>query len=1267
MALATLHHSTTVRADLLILNDDSTVACRVTEETPVHLRVVFGTAAKRRESTLPHERIAARLQTIDEVAFLESCDDAAVAARWAASYYRAGFETLARRCIGRAIALAPEAEKTPLRAGRVTALVQDAPADDFTRFWNFVIMRERTAKATSDATALVAVAEFARKGGYPAETAQLLRRAWSVNPWEREVARKAQDWGVRLEGQFGIDLTVSQYETLLDETILDEGRAVSALPDQEFLLMPIRYSTDSVPRFEAAAASTTDREEGRPAEDEAAAGRARSLGRNAFRGPVMRGFYGLRQFTFQGADVHITKQDDRPVFERASFSREQQRPLMIELRNLTAPRAPQTDGDGRTGGDGGTPRNRPPRSAAGRNVPTMEKASGCAGLWTEIPRGLKVLRVTWVDGLEESLDLDFVRQARSVHLDEVRKSLPAVVDDVAGKKKPRKKGSPWSTSPLLADMLKAVESASPAMTALAISRLRSIRQELCGLEGEDTEADRRRWAEAVDSIVLRSALRDEEQVRVAVWKYFCDYPLRGQMLPSALAVRTLARSDTDLAAAWVRIIGCGLGHESGGHWWRGVVAPSQETVQGKPRRDAPAGGGTGPVTDPDADRRTQSRFAAARLLEGILQVEDPIICTEAADLITSLPIGVTDWQFLRTASGPAQRETLARLERIKDGRSAALLMQALILSARPEIAQDLVQALMSRGLHARDADAALLDQWSAFETADRRVAFLNVLRGLHMGDHVYTARFAGVINEAIAAGGEERAAAWQLAAAQLRHRRENVSIGLLKRAEHGTGSVLQRLGGGLGPREGGSRLGPASRYDRTAPHYHGPFPMFIDSASLDPLVQWAVQAVREGGKEARKAATAALLDLGYADEAATALQSPSLSSRKRRATLTAILDDFEVGNRDTMMALLATFLAPPTSEYAEMLLPRMDRIVGHASPERRWRLRAAMKAGASIEQMEQLSRSLEGEAAAKTRQWVQELCHLTPQDRQRLDAARTPREIEDRLAQINLRRGRLVDGKYAVLAVVAMTPRREVPEEQRVAGKPALWSPPQRVSIEMPPLELRSIDWRRRETRDAARSKSKKDAEEPVGAGPKRVEELPIEGAYEVLWGDKVIGKGVAMEEPLPVRGPRAYFPTLRASPGWWDLAGFQPAGGEETENAEDVESTVPLRLPNQNVLWKPTPGTMTLEVSEYLKAGLRAMDAYPGHDLDDVIPSPLAVSMRYRLFGCYSGCGPDILPGFLPPDEKGRSLVREEKSDVHLLNVMFILEMLAPGERVED
>lgn len=1130
------------RADLVRLRDKGVIACRIVEQSPAGLRLVTSDNAGRRELTVANAEVVERKHGADEIAAIETSTDAAQLSTWATSYYHAGLEMLAKRCIRGALASDPKIGARP----RKSPSGGDNGSGDFVSFWNRTVLRARVdAAASRSSAAAVSLAKWAREAGLKEESAFYLRKAWSIEPGQEKAAELASEWGISLERWIQLDLTTALDQPLVTDFIQDENSQVDAEPGNSFLTIPMRFDRSN------------------RAADGAKA--QQSLARNSFKGKDARGFYGMRIIDVDRDRLALNDPAHSVVYERLSLKPAEGPDRPIEVRNQLGPRTvPPPSPDSQRA-------NKLAKQPRLRSRPERARSTGWIGLIVEIPRGGGTLRLEWAGGGEELLDIDFIQQVRTSAVDSIR---PPVVS--AGG---QAQTGGWDKVAAIQRALQYTAGPSPSMAALAIEWLLRLRLDLERRGGPEAEADLDAWGAAVDEVILQAGGRGEEQVRSAAWRYFSTHSSPSYLNPSPHVSESLRTAGLELQNEWNRIIGCGLAPGECGNWWKSPP-PLQH-----PR-----------WTSLPGDPLTAAQICAARLSEAILDSTDAFVCGEALDRLIALPTAATDWRFLESASEVAQRLALNRLGDIPDRTSQKQVIQALVLSASPEIAHELSIAARRIEMNAGETGATLLRQWSTLGSDAQRVAFLRSLAGLSLGNSVYGRRFDEILRESLDVGGEVREAVWQLAISQLNFRRENAAAG--------------------------RPLITSSNAAATRPY--GPFPMIIDSESRDPLIHTSFDALNRGRLELKVSAAIALLDLGYADEVARAMLGAEVPDDIRKSLLEMLLARTDVHASDAFLALSAGLLRPEGAICSPQILDHLRDLLLETSSSQMWRVRAAFKAGADYEAINALGSSLDKTGANSVERLIKLTGHFTRQDVQRFRRATSLKARADAMAQINLRGGQRVDGDYNVIAVVATT-ERVIPSTEDIASGAShriRWAHPERITITLPPIRLQSRD---------------------------------MADSYKVFWNDESIGSGRVLEQALPLRSPRAYYPLLRTSTDWWTQTGTSPdedesAGGEAPEHG-------PVRLQSRKILRSQTAGTMTLKIGKYLERGIRDAGIFSPEELADLVPPSLSITLRYCTFGSYAGTSVSIQPGMTPAKEGDIPQPKADPGPRHLTNVMLVLE----------
>jgi len=248
---------------------------------------------------------------------------------------------------------------------------------------------------------------------------------------------------------------------------------------------------------------------------------------------------------------------------------------------------------------------------------------------------------------------------------------------------------------------------------------------------------------------------------------------------------------------------------------------------------------------------------------------------------------------------------------------------------------------------------------------------------------------------------------------------------------------------------------------------------------------------------------------------------------------------------------------------------------------------------------------------------------MTFQDRQGLAIAQGCERRRARLAQIDFRRGLLLDGRYGVIAILETTvseDRKGRAGDHRSLNTHLRWRSPRRITTILPPL---------------------------------RIESNAEEDSYRVLWEDEALGAGfVKRGRGGPIlRLPDSFSPRLeRANESMSGKKGWGWTYPLETGDRVD-RAVGPAILPSRPVLTVPRSDTMTLEIGPYLRKGLsdEVVAAVGGEQPERLVPESLGITLRYAVFGSFYGVSPKLA---LPQQEVALG-------QPHLLGVMLVLERI--------
>lgn len=589
-----------------------------------------------------------------------------------------------------------------------------------------------------------------------------------------------------------------------------------------------------------------------------------------------------------------------------------------------------------------------------------------------------------------------------------------------------------------------------------------------------------------------------------------------------------------------------------------------------------------------------AQASAMSLLGAILRSEDDGVCAAAVDLLLRTRGGALDPKVLTSASPQAQQKILEHLEKSADPAAASASLRALLKAPQPATAAKLAALCENLNVRLDLDDQDFLAAWEGLKALDDRAALFTALAGVDLGGQVYADRFSSLLRAATteSTGDSEpesgvRQSAWTFLIRQAR-----------RLLPSGAKSASAR------PRAGQSA-----------------FPLLVARGARDPLVAGLMDAARRGPRTIRSQALVILLQFGYAEEAARALSDAATTTQQREVLLKELFakGDSVVG-RSALTALLGHLLRREHSAHAGWILDRLDDVRKKTAAEDAWRLAAALKAGVNFVELDRLAASLGPPASERALRWLHELGHMSEQDEQSLAALSAPEERAACLNKIDLRRASRVMGRYGVILIVetvAASPQESSAEkhDRKAASKGAVWRAPQRRTLIGPSLTFEPAD-------------------EPEQNGDQK---------FRVLWGEKQIGEGLVINRSKSVAGPARFSPVLQVA-AWSELSAGRATGPSSAENAVG-----PLVLQHRAVANPVAPGTVNLDIADYLRDALKTAREWPADQIGPMVPAPCPLTLRYASFGSYYGCTPDLRP----PDPEATS------QSYKLLGVMMVLEKM--------
>jgi len=398
---------------------------------------------------------------------------------------------------------------------------------------------------------------------------------------------------------------------------------------------------------------------------------------------------------------------------------------------------------------------------------------------------------------------------------------------------------------------------------------------------------------------------------------------------------------------------------------------------------------------------------------------------------------------------------------------------------------------------------------------------------------------------------------------------------------------------------------------------HG-FPVLVDVKSRDPILMALTEAAVRSAPPLRDEALSVLLALGYAQLAEVALLATIEKPGDLDERIKALIGRVEIARSDGLLAMFGRLLDEKHESVARRILSHLSNVAATAGGSR-WRVYAAVKAGVDLKELAALTVSRHPLISGPAERWLFALGHLTPQDRERFTTPMDARQRIERLERIDARRARLVAGEYGAIAIVETTLFREEAlheDDESLAGSMMRWRVPRRTTLTLPPMTFRM---------DAATD------------------------TYAVFCQGKQIGRGT-IRITAPPRGlldPASFSIRLAdAEPPWFGRDGW--GWPSPLDFGQPKESAVgSVMLGSRPVRNAPTPGTMTLDLTDILRTALPDVDLTTADHPEVLDPRRCRITLRYAAFASYYGVGKTRR---LPMD-------RVVTGKRHLINFMLILE----------
>ena len=370
-------------------------------------------------------------------------------------------------------------------------------------------------------------------------------------------------------------------------------------------------------------------------------------------------FYGVYALYRKPVAATLTSLMDVPVYERMEAKIDDNGTAEVVWKNNVGPRVLI---------DGAL------KQEPSRQRPLSERPQGHAILILEIESAARELEFQWDDGSSDRIDLGYLRE------------LAGVVPD------PRHREV---NSPHVSRALQSVSRGSAAHAELALRVLAAMRIQRLGENQE-------KWASRVEPIVWDAAMRPEEHVQAAAWRYFSM-----QKSVSAATLELAATSKKQLQRRWVEII-----------------------AQNAGRADS------------------ANPAVARRLLMALLRGGSVEVCEQALAAMHGLKLEI-DWSAVSAASKNAQIAALTHLASMPRVEAVPALLD-MMKSVRRSSSDEVAKFVRSLKLRLDDPRDPIINRWPTLKSEDNRVAVLTVLRASRLGELIYSAPFAEIVRDCLA-------------------------------------------------------------------------------------------------------------------------------------------------------------------------------------------------------------------------------------------------------------------------------------------------------------------------------------------------------------------------------------------------------------------------------------------------------------------------------------------------------------------------------------
>lgn len=353
----------------------------------------------------------------------------------AQEFLTAGKEGGAKLCLDRATKAKP-----------ALLTLDKVPGTQSSKEWNsfwyaYKARQQEKLLDAKDAAGRIKIAEWLHRVGEDGTARDLLKSALKINKDDPEVLKRMEEWNLSSESGFHVDLTVGLSQSLLPETISDEGEEIEPRRDQRFVLVPIAYSPgDTKLQIMPGALKAKS--------DDDKLCRVVGIMLLLASGSSPAGPGG-----FSGRVVGLElQQPNDPILEQIEVQQARDGSIELTMYNRVHPRVKReagAPGSGRTSRD----RDSTPRSTAGEGRQTRA-GSGYAAFLIEVPAASQSVQVICRNDPPAVLEFSFLEQLSKVN----------------GDLQPSERGK------LIDVLIGQASSQTPCVAAAAITGLASLRE-----------------------------------------------------------------------------------------------------------------------------------------------------------------------------------------------------------------------------------------------------------------------------------------------------------------------------------------------------------------------------------------------------------------------------------------------------------------------------------------------------------------------------------------------------------------------------------------------------------------------------------------------------------------------------------------------------------------------------------------------------------------------------------------------------------------------